>query len=121
MFYPKDIARKFDTAVVTASAHFGVSEDVAFQKLIMVLWANWLITGRQRPFDKDAPSPEYDHFLRALELGLQKEFTQTDEIVITCELCQNEQWWRDNYGPVWDWARWWHCGPLGLDCPNPPA
>lgn len=36
--------------------------------------------------------------------------------IITCELCENDQWWKDNYGAIWEWAQWWHCGPFGLDC-----
>lgn len=79
-----------------AARHFKVSQNEAIGQTLLVLWM-------------------------ALDRRFISKKAQDDEIVITCELCQNEQWWRDNYGPVWEWARWWHCGPFGLDCPTQPA
>lgn len=45
---------------------------------------------------------------------------QREEIAITCAVCADDQWWRDNYGPLWEWAQWWYCGPFGLNCSNDP-
>jgi len=47
----------------------------------------------------------------------QERSADATDTEITCTLCHNEQWWRDNYGENWEWARWWYCGPFGLDCP----
>jgi hypothetical protein len=41
----------------------------------------------------------------------------TEEAVITCALCEDEDWWQETFGSAWEWARWFYCGPLGLDCP----
>ena len=41
--------------------------------------------------------------------------TPADDIVITCDVCADDAYWRDNGGPI---ARWFACGPLGLGCPG---
>ena len=43
-----------------------------------------------------------------------------DDVILDCELCtpEWEWWWQENYGVFWQAARWWHCGPLGLECPG---
>ena len=38
------------------------------------------------------------------------------DIVITCAVCADQAWWEENYGPFWQAAHWWYCGPLGLNC-----
>ena len=38
------------------------------------------------------------------------------DIVITCAVCADQAWWEENYGMFWEAARWWYCGPLGLNC-----
>lgn len=35
---------------------------------------------------------------------------------ITCDLCQNWDWWVENFGDAAGWIHWLECGPLGLDC-----
>lgn len=93
MFYPKSI-EGLEKVVRAAAKRFDVSRETALFTLLDVLvLSRWA---------KSPVAPE-----RTAEDG---------DITITCELCQNEQWWRDNYGSLWEWARWWHCGPLGLDC-----
>lgn len=92
MFYPKSV-ESFAAVVKAARRHFGVSESEALNHLLQVLWLSQRVT-RPHP-----PQP-----------------TSDGDIVITCELCDTEQWWRDNYGSLWEWARWWHCGPFGLNC-----
>jgi hypothetical protein len=56
---------------------------------------------------------------RATELDLpSQEPSPADDIVITCAICADAQWWIDNFGPLADAAHWLYCGVFGLDCPN---
>ena len=94
MVYPKSM-KPLKTAVQAAMHRFNVSEEHAFLQLLSVL----LVSHARKN-----PTPT----------------TAEGDIEITCAICADEQWWHDNYGGLWEWARWWHCGPLGLDCgPNP--
>ena len=57
---------------------------------------------------------------RALELVSQPETIRTgDDIIIDCNFCcgpNADQWFMDNYGPVWQAAKFFTCGWPGLDC-----
>lgn len=95
MIYPKSV-RSLKTVVDAGAVKFAVSKREAFYHLMMVLWMS-----------EDLIPPS----------GAVLE----GDIVITCELCADTQWWRDNYGSLWEWAQWWYCGPFGLDCNPSPA
>lgn len=94
MFYPKSL-HVLEKAIPEAARHFACSEETALFMLCAVL--QW--TQQQK-------------------IRIPGREDERGDIIITCELCGNEQWWRDNYGAVWEWARWWYCGPFGLNCPN---
>lgn len=89
MIYPKSM-QPFKTAVQAGMIRFKVSEADAILTLLGVL----LVSERLKDKHKVA----------------------SEDVEITCAICADEQWWHDNFGALWDWARWWHCGPLGLDC-----
>jgi hypothetical protein len=52
----------------------------------------------------------------ALDAPAQKPET-TDDIIITCAVCADDSYWQQNFGPLWQAAQWWYCGPFGLGCP----
>lgn len=58
--------------------------------------------------------------LRRAEFAVWPREADNGDPDITCELCADESWWQQNFGSGWEWARWWYCGPFGLDCPNIP-
>jgi hypothetical protein len=35
-----------------------------------------------------------------------------------CALCADEDWWKEEFGSAWQWARCETCGPAGWDCPG---
>jgi hypothetical protein len=51
--------------------------------------------------------------------------TFNGDIIISCDLCadtpENNAWWQNNFGPLWEAARWYYCGIFGLNCPPAPA
>ena len=108
MYYPKSLDVLYK-AVPAAAKKFGVSEQYALFQLVIVALR----------------SEDVRHTLRAIEgidaaaaglLDGHESAAQRGDPVITCELCQDDQWWKDNYGSVWEWAQWWYCGPFGLNC-----
>lgn len=76
----------------------------------------------------DAQWAEFHHFMPHLHIVLQMALVKeqdeekaprpADDVVVTCDLCANTQWWQDNFGSVWQAAQWFYCGPLGLGCSN---
>ena len=40
--------------------------------------------------------------------------------VLTCALCNNDDWWQRHYGSLWEFFKWLSCGPLGNGCLHEP-
>jgi hypothetical protein len=36
----------------------------------------------------------------------------------SCNLCNNEEWWQQEFGDDWQSVRCAYCGPGGLECPG---
>jgi hypothetical protein len=55
-----------------------------------------------------------------VNLNLNGKFVPEDgDIIVTCDFCcgpDADQWFQDNYGPVWQAAKFFTCGWPGLDC-----
>ncbi len=56
-----------------------------------------------------------------VNINLNGKFVTPDDsdIVIDCGFCcgpDSDAWFRDNFGPVWQAAKYFQCGIFGLDC-----
>lgn len=69
----------------------------------------------------------FEHHLHRLPVVLHlsgvliaaSEQLQDDDIVIDCNFCcgpDSDAWFQQNYGPVWQAAKFFTCGWPGLDC-----